>query len=76
MLTDLKTYLMTNHRASINELALRFEMAPDAVRGMLDHWIRKGKVARVAADAAKCGGCCACDTKDAEYYQWVSGNGG
>ena len=76
MLSDLKAYLMKAHRASIDELAIHFAMPPDALRGMLDHWIRKGRIVRVTEGAGKCGSCCACGSKPGEIYRWVSSDAG
>ncbi len=42
---------------------------PEAVRGMLEHWMRKGRVRRHLAGAA-CGGCSQC-----EGTRWRSMNG-
>ncbi|HDN26665.1 MAG TPA: hypothetical protein ENG03_06145, partial [Thioploca sp.] len=46
ILTELKSYLVENKRAVLKDLAHHFETTPDAVKGMLEHWIRKGKVRR------------------------------
>jgi putative ferrous iron transport protein C len=69
MLTDLKGYLVERRAASLSEMALRFSAAPDALRPMLEHWIRKGKVRRTGG--AKCGGCASCAAADIEFYEWL-----
>ncbi len=69
MLSDIKTCLLASP-ASIGELALRFRVSPDAMRGMLDHWIRKGMVARDAVPQ-KCSCCTSCHEEDLEIYRWV-----
>jgi len=43
-LTELKSYLIENKRAPLIDIAHHFDVTPDAVKGMLGHWIRKGKV--------------------------------
>ncbi|MGZ8995866.1 MAG: FeoC-like transcriptional regulator [Rhodospirillales bacterium] len=69
MLTTLKGYLVTHRAASLGELARHLRADPDAVRGMLEHWIRKGKVRRLAG--ARCSGCDSCAPTDFELYEWV-----
>lgn len=71
MLSQLRDYLSTRKRAAIGDLAVRFDADPDAVRGMLDTWMRKGKVRRVGPAAADCGGCHKCDPVSLEIYEWV-----
>ena len=41
VLSQLKSYLIKNKRAILMDMAHYFDMAPDAVKGMLEHWIRK-----------------------------------
>ncbi len=72
MLTDLKDYLSQRRAASLTEIARRFATDPEAVRPMLDHWVRKGKVQRTGG--AMCQGCSACAASDVEFYAWVGAN--
>jgi hypothetical protein len=69
MLTTLKGYLVAHRAASLSELARELDADPDAVRGMLEHWVRKGKVRRTAG--ARCGGCDSCAPADVEFYEWI-----
>ena len=69
MLTDLKSFLADRHAASLTEMAHRFAMEPDALRPMLDHWIRKGRVRR--SGGSRCQGCVGCAAADVEIYEWV-----
>jgi hypothetical protein len=69
MLTTLKGYLVARRAASLSELAREVDADPDAVRGILEHWLRKGKVRRTAG--ARCGGCDSCAAADIELYEWV-----
>jgi putative ferrous iron transport protein C len=69
MLTTLKVYLSTHRAASLGELARHVGADPDAVRGMLEHWIRKGKVRRTGG--ARCSGCDSCAPADIEIYEWI-----
>jgi len=70
MLVDVRNYLTDRGRASLRDLAWHFQVEPDAMRGMLEHWIRKGKVTREPT-CRPCGsGCCACDPELTEFYLW------
>ena len=67
-LSDIKSYLQERRQASLTDLAARFDSDPDAVRAMLEHWQRKGKVSREAG--ATCSGCCQCAAGTLEIYRW------
>ena len=56
MLQEIKTYVERNGAVSILDLSNHFRVAPDAMRGMLDHWVRKGVLSRQEF-SANCGGC-------------------
>lgn len=70
MLLDIKRYLMERQRVSLQDLALHFDANPDAMRGMLEAWIKKGKVRK--CDAVACGGCSSkCSAaRQEEAYEW------
>jgi putative ferrous iron transport protein C len=75
MLSDIRIFLSERHRASLTEIALRLKVPPEAARGMLDHWIRKGRVCRLAAVCGGgcrrgCGGCS--ESAANEIYEWVA----
>ena len=69
MLNEIKNYLKKNQRANLSDLALHFHTSPEAMRGMLAMWVKKGKVTAFAAGQA-CGDCHTCDTSLAEIYEW------
>ena len=71
MLSDLKTYLAKRGRAPIGDMAIHFNSEPDAIRGMLAHFVRKGQVRRLESDAGDCGGCNKCDAFQLEIYEWT-----
>lgn len=70
ILTDLRRYLRQRGQAGLTDIAYHLDAEPEAVKGMLDHWIRKGKVRWHAAGAA-CSGCSKCDAATMEVYEWV-----
>jgi len=73
MLSEIRAYLSQRGRASLADIALHLHVSPDAARGMLELWERKGRVCRMAA---ACGGTCAkgcghCPESTAnEIYAW------
>jgi putative ferrous iron transport protein C len=71
ILADVRDYLATRRRAPLADLTARFQVDADALRGMLEHWIRKGRLRRIDAGASACGGCCGCAEKLPEVYEWV-----
>lgn len=70
ILSDIKRYLRERRQASLADIALHFDADPDAVRGMLEHWIRKGKVVRHQANASCGSSCSKCDPAGTEIYLW------
>ena len=71
ILRDVAGYLQRRKHASLNDLAMYFDTSPDAMRGMLDKWIAKGKVMR--CPAAACQGCSStCSAAPGEAYEWVA----
>ena len=72
ILTELKRYLSERRQATLVDLAHRFDVEPEALRGMLGHWIRKGKVRQHRAPGACTKGCVKCDPKALEFYEWIA----
>ncbi|HLD16304.1 MAG TPA: FeoC-like transcriptional regulator, partial [Coxiellaceae bacterium] len=67
-----KTFLEQKKTANLEEIARHIQQDVDAVRPMLAHWIRKGKVVRLA-NPAGCGSSCQqCQPANAEVYGWIS----
>ncbi len=72
--SDVKRYLAARKVAPLTDIATHFDLNPDAVRGLLDVWIRKGKVKQISADASCCtkGSCSGCsENGHQEIYEWV-----
>lgn len=68
MLSVIRDALRTEGTVSLADLARRVDAAPDVVRGMLEHLIRRGDVGLVPAT---CGDCVQCDTATTELYCWL-----
>lgn len=72
ILSDLRQYLESRKRASLNDLVLHFQIDATALRGMLAKWISKGRVRQQLAGGVACGtSCCQCDPLLTEIYEWV-----
>ncbi len=73
ILAEVRSYLAHQGPVSLDDVANHFDMDPSAARGMLEHWIRKGKARRYALTDA-CGvGCSRCDASRTEIYEWTGG---
>lgn len=70
ILSELKSYLVMRKRAPIQDLVSHFDSSPDAIRGMLAHFVRKGQVRQLEVDGM-CGGCQKCDAYNLEIYEWT-----
>ena len=68
MLTEIRRQLRQRDTMSLADLARRLNADPAAVEGMLDHWIRKGKVCEVPR---WCDGCTQCDPATIRMYRWL-----
>ncbi len=71
ILSELRDYLKTNQRAALTDMAHRFDTEPDALRGMLEKWMAKGRVKKLPQGTACGGGCNKCDSASIEIYEWV-----
>ncbi len=70
ILSDIRDYLRQRGQATLADIALHFDADPDAVRGMLDTWVRKGKVHKKMATASCGSSCSQCDSAATEIYVW------
>lgn len=73
MLADIRDYLKQRGQCSLQDIALHFDTDADAIRGMLDVWIRKGKVEKHSATASCGTSCQSCDPASTEIYRWCGG---
>ncbi len=71
ILSDIQQFISQNKRASLADLKLHFRMDGDALRGMLNRLMRKGRISKMA-EAKKCGGCHSCADDATEIYVWVN----
>lgn len=71
ILAEVRDYLAAHRRVPLSDLVARFDVEADALRAMLEQWMRKGRLRRLDAEAKTCGTCCGCPTKGPEVYEWV-----
>ncbi len=69
LLSQLNAYFAEHKRACMADLAAHFDAQPEALRGMLDLLIAKGRIKRIRAQI-NCGACSKCDPQQLEIYQW------
>lgn len=72
ILSEMKRYFMQHKRVTLGDLAMHFDAEPEAIKGMLEQWIRKGRVIRLAVHASCNQTCCKCDASAMEIYEWTS----
>jgi hypothetical protein len=72
VLRRLRRYLQLHRQATLGDLALHFDVPAEAMRGMLEGWLRKGRVRELDAQAT-CNTSCAtaCDDTAMTIYEWV-----
>ncbi len=71
ILSRIRDYLKQRGQCTLSDIALHFDTDTDAVRGMLDVWIRKGKVKKRLATASCGSSCQSCDPATTEVYFWI-----
>ncbi len=70
ILADIRDYLKQRGQCTLSDIALHFDSDADAIRGMLEIWIRKGKVEKSAATASCGSSCQSCEPAATEVYLW------
>jgi len=70
--SEVKNYLAERRIVPLKDIALHFDLPPDAIRGMLEPWLRKGRVRQHLESACQDGGCCGgCAEDSKEIYEWI-----
>ncbi|MBW1697406.1 MAG: FeoC-like transcriptional regulator [Deltaproteobacteria bacterium] len=71
LLSDIKRYLAEHRQITLADLAVHFDTDPDAMRGMLEQFVRKGKLRKLVHEGS-CGNCCggSCNSAKVEIYHW------
>ncbi len=73
MLIKIRDYLQQHKVCTLADLSVKFNTSPEAMRGMLGHWLRKGQL---CCDRSSCllacnKGCISCDPAELEIYRWL-----
>jgi putative ferrous iron transport protein C len=69
ILNDVKNYVKTRQQVSLRDIAVHFDVEPEALKGMLNFLVSKGKISRQTSPA--CAGSCACSqSENMEIYSW------
>lgn len=71
ILSELRDYIRQQHRVSLKDLAMHFNVEADAMRGMLTKWINKGSVRKLSQESSCGTSCCKCDPAMTELYEWI-----
>jgi len=75
ILSDIRDYIKQRGQCSLSDIALHFDCDVDAVRGMLEVWVRKGKVEKNSATPSCGTSCQSCDPATTEVYSWHESSG-
>ncbi len=70
ILSQVRDYLKQRGQCTLSDIALHFDTDASAVRGMLDIWIKKGKVEKRSATTSCGTSCQSCDPATTEVYTW------
>ena len=70
ILSEIKSYLQTRKQATLTDIANHFDADPSAIEGMLEQWIRKGKIKKVPLTDSCGSSCNKCDSGETAFYVW------
>ena len=70
ILSEIRDYLASRGQATLADISLHFDTEPDAMRGMLERWVSKGRLERRKVEAACGTSCTRCDPAAMELYVW------
>lgn len=73
LVADIKDFMKRHRRASIDEIAVRFDCQASAVAGIMDSLAARGLVARLGCGG--CGGSAGCAAAGPAVYAWVADGG-
>ena len=70
ILSQIAAYIEKRGQASLADIALHFDVDPNAIRGMLEVWVRKGRIVRLGTQTGCGTSCTQCDSNQTEVYAW------
>lgn len=74
ILTKIRDYIKDRKVVSLSDLNMHFRTSADEMRGMLEQWIKKGKVVKHEPQSGGCHGCSSCKCSEderMEIYEWT-----
>jgi predicted transcriptional regulator len=71
ILNEIQNYLSHQGRASLAQMQVHFGIHADALRGMLNRLIRKGRVQKLPTPK-RCHHCVDCSQESLEFYEWIT----
>ncbi len=72
-LMALRDYLQTKQRVSLTQLTIQFSEQDSVIEGMLQYFIRKGKVRQCCYDNRGCKGCpLQCTKQPTTLFEWLA----
>ncbi|MEE9423700.1 MAG: FeoC-like transcriptional regulator [Methylococcales bacterium] len=71
ILTEIEQYMRQRRQSTLVELSQHFGIEQDALRSMLDQWVRKGKMRKVNIKPQCQKTCDKCNASELEFYEWV-----
>lgn len=74
ILARVESHLRERKRASLTNLAETLDTHPEALRGMLDMLVRKGRIRRLPSGTSCGGGCSKCRPETVELFEIVNDN--
>ena len=75
ILAEISDYIRERERASVADIANRFDTDPEVVRKMLSVLLRKQRIHSVPSITACGSSCRQCDPSATELYAWGPGEG-
>jgi len=70
ILSELRNYMQARRRVSLVDMVNRFNVDPEALRGMLDRLVSKGRIEKIQQNNSCAKTCSKCDVNSLEIYQW------
>jgi hypothetical protein len=70
ILSEIRSYLQRRGQASLSDMMVHFNTDPEALRPMLEVWVKKGQVERFSASPDCGGNCNLCAPEATELYRW------
>ncbi|WP_051785947.1 FeoC-like transcriptional regulator [Endozoicomonas numazuensis] len=70
MLLPIRDFLSDKGVCTLAELCQHFAVDPEAMKGMLGHWVRKGKLVEEQSGCKQ--GCVSCAPEQLIVYRWMS----